>query len=707
MVGVRMETETKIDFNPRIPSLPRASAAPMLRLWYCQRCTHLLLPPGMTGTIAEDGQRYCATCAPFEVSDAPATSLFNVAPSKHVFTDMIPETAGAAAKSRFNTSSAGKDRDSRAAEASRKLWMVVGVAAVVVLGGVTVVHKFSSLKKSNSTLQASKTDESIVARKIVIAGTDSTTNALSKDKTGAPAKPLVDEKAERLAALNRAGGLFAPSSQSNSNSNGNTAPPVASDGGDTQRVSVSNPPNVLSASLSEKQQTGASSLRIEDFESQFRSASGFIESEKFSDADSLIVKISSDFSKAEWFAQQQKRVVEFRDKLEVQKQAFKQRVDEAVAAAKNAKNKDQLEALDRNWLSKRALGESTVQMAQPVFDAITVARSTLNAEFAARCKQIEVNFEKLAKRSQVKLNKTESEYALKFVDDTRALLRDDCELRDKYADKLAELNYDVSQTVSPERTVLGVEPVGRGSATTILAYDFSNRDQQKPWKFESDGQSPDKNLMSFDERGKFLVIKLNGSHPHDPGKGKRAPAAVMPFYFENTHWSFEADSAVLPVSGKEKRNSRPIYGIQISDGTDIIQVFAQECKRTEWGFGVRGVNEKTPHNNALAKLDDTGPMHFRIASEGGKIELSAWGRDKPIHISAPPKFEPKFVGLFVETHENEENVAVSFTNVTLKGGLSTSRVNELYNQHRAESVKAFKAQLACKLPKSAPIQPKK
>ena len=701
-----MELETQLNATLPASVQPHASTYSAVGLWYCQRCTTLILPPGAVGIKSEEGQRYCASCAPFEVKDAPATSLITVVPGR--FSDYVPERVGAAASSRFNTNSSTiKGGGSKPAPATQTRWIVGGFVAACLIGGFVLMRPGSSPAKTNTVAQL-PAQEPIVKKTVVIGGSDAAV-VTEKNTTPTAAKvSLFDERAARMEALAHAGGILSPGPQTNANPNSNNGvPPTDVNPVSAPIASNSVQPPQAAQPVAKEQQLGAAPS-AEAIDNQLNAIAGLLRSEKYSDAEAVLAKLSKDRANADKESPQQKRVIEVRDTLAAQKQAFEQRGRDAIALAQGAKTADRLADLDAAWKRKMDAGGSTAQTAKQVLDAVCDARKRIKAELDARSDAFEKSLNLYAKRPPAKTGKADADTAagLKFVADARTQLLDDRELFARYADRLGELYLDLTANRSSDRAVFGVEPVSRGSAISILAYDFSTPEQSKAWKFEGGGAGAEKNSMIVDERQKSLVIKVSGEHPFDPDKGRRAPIATLPFLFDNASWSFEADSVETQTTAK--KNVRPFFGIQVSDGgKNVIQVFARELKKTEWGFGIRAADGKEPHNTTLGKLDEPLVIHFKMTCENGKIELSAGPRDKqPIKVSVPLKFEPTSAGLFVETHDADENVSVNFFNVSTRGVLNTSKVGEIFKRQRAEEIKTFKAHLL-KPAVPASVPPKK
>lgn len=696
-----MEPKTLTEFERDLAPPSLSPAIKALGLWYCHRCTMMILPAGSKGKEAADGERYCTACTPVVVEVPPGMTATGVTLA---FVEPTYK-AGAAKEAARNrnrphgTSVADKVRDPRSGPAKNnnaKFVWIGGGSAVALIFGFLIFHTDGS---SNKLAVARSTPiEQPIALKSAVPVTDGAALALEKngsDKSGseksaalkkvsdgAPKPGAADEKSLRAEAQARAGGLFA-SLQNGATNLGSPAPAAA----------AANPSaKALSESTEERARAAASAQSMDDFETRFKTVQPLIDAEKYSDAENLLTAISKAFSAEPWWTKNADRVTKAQETVQQKNSELEQRARDAAALAQAAAKKEQLDSFENDWKGKLAIGGSTAKAAQQVLDAVRASRERLGkTESDARSNILAETFEKLEKRSQPKLAKADLECALKSLNELKAQLMADPALAAKFSDRWAALHFDLNVSRGAEQALLHVEPSGSGP--TDLNYDFKNAEQVAAWSFEGDGENS--GSIGYDSASKLLVLKAVGEHNLDPRNGKRVPMATLPFYLNTgVAWAFEAEAGAMKVHARKKEDQLPCFGILVSDGgTNVIRFCVKETRNNELTVYGRGAGDEKEITARLSgKMEDK--IRFRMACSSGRIFMSAMSNTKSADLGRMPiGFDPKFVGLYIETHDKEENASIAFDNVKISGMLDKTKISAAISVRRADAVNAVKIEL--------------
>src|SRR5947209_6298908 len=109
------------------PGLENAQSTSLL--WYCSRCTKLILPPGAAGVVVDDGGRFCEACAPFEIQASTVIARMPASKPSTPPTRSVSVRAGAFAASAAPQTATG----------SKTIWLV-GSAAAIGLALLGIFH---------------------------------------------------------------------------------------------------------------------------------------------------------------------------------------------------------------------------------------------------------------------------------------------------------------------------------------------------------------------------------------------------------------------------------------------------------------------------------------------------------------------------------------------------------------------------------------
>ncbi len=662
------ETNDEIACHAAPPSEPSAAAA--AELWYCSHCTNLILPPGEPGIVGDDGERFCQSCSPYEVK-SPPTVMANATP---------PIRSG---RQRLKSDS-GTNLKRGPAPHSRLIWIVGSAAAFMVAATSAILI---SSRATKMPAPQSATADPYVMKTIVLGASDNskpTTSALEATK-----KTEAAEKPAHAEIQTQGGGLFA-----------SMQPGVIGAADATPR----SPDN--KAKGGEVKAVASPELKIGDFDSRLKALDGLLDAERYSEANALLSGLAKDFDKAPWWKERAESYANASATYKERCDTFEQESRDALSQAKSVEQIDMLDKLEKEWKSRLALGEATAKPAQRILDAVIAGRERIaKASFEKRSGLVAEQFEKYEKRVKTKLPRTELDEALKALQELKAQMLDNAELGQRFCDRWAALQFDLNLSQSAERSAFHVDPSGSDPAEVF--YDFKDADQFKAWKFEGDGSNS--GGAEFDAAAKTVLLKANGEHHLDPKGGKRAPSLTLPFYFTPANWTFEADTALLKVHARDKRDQLPCYGILVSDGgANAIRLSIKESKKNELRLTARWAgDEKETVAHLPGKEEDK--LHLRIACTGGRVYLSAYansnGNAKALDVGRTAMgFEPKVFALYVETHDKDENATVEFDNVKLTGGIDKAKINAAMDARRSAEINAVKAEF-CRTPKPAPAAP--
>lgn len=701
-----MASEAKVKTSELGRADSPSLAAESTCLWYCQRCTYMIHPAGSEGIVKEDLKRFCKKCAPFEVSNPVATVAVSrkTSPTRQ-FTDNVPENAGAAARSRFNSRpengqghsmGSGKNRSQNPTKAQAWMW-VGGIASALVLMGV-VLFVATSNTPAKQTAEAQKPSTVPIEIKTVTIRNDPSQSPAPIPLASAPPTPVAAnaaaadiERGEMAKNLARADQLsrglmpIAPAGDKSAVALG--AKP--SDALRKELSAGSTPvvvPTAAAPTAAEKAPGAIDS--VANFEKQFTQFNRQLEDEKLADAALTLDKLPDIFSNAEWWSKSQGRIGEARQILKAKSDAFNQSakaaIDEAVAATTFA----QLDLLQKRWECKSCSNTSSTS-GKKVLQLICDSRNRVKAEFDTRCKSLDELFDKIQAKQLAKgIGRGSGDPAQKVLAEVRTRIEADPSLYEKYSDRWAEANFDISAMRNPERLIYGVD--ANGSGTVDLSYDFQNPDQLKSWKYE--GDCPESSSMTCDKSKKVLLLNVNKEHRFDPRTGKGGITAMIPFCFSASQpWSFDVDVALLKAVQRPKVDNAPNFGILISDGTNTLRAFVKESKRNELCLYTRSAPEDNEPGQCFPAHPEDG-LRIHLECKDGHVYVMATSATKQIPARTALKFEPKFIGMYVESPDKDEKAVIGFGNIKLKGTLDSSSVKTIVSARRSEAVNSFKAQ---------------
>jgi len=680
------DSDDKTKLIPPAPVPTTESGPAMVRLWYCQRCTTLILPPGERGKMAEDGQHYCTTCAPFEVQMPPSTAVFDSIGPNRTFTDMVPETAGAAA-SRFNSRS---QNSAATGKKSSRLWIGVGLAATAALlfVGIKLMRPSAPPAKPGVTVKSTSEQPSVV-KTIVIDG--------SQDSVTADKAQVVETPKQ--------GGLFATMQQGTAVP-ANGSPTAIPSPATTDRKAVgANGIDAANRKPGESQETlrtttnigaptvpvaAAPAIPIETFEAQLVAFDPLLKEDKFADADRLLRVVSLKFAKAEWWPEQKQRVTQLQMTLTTRKDEFIASSREAVEKTVTITTPAELDSLAKIWEAKSRIPGTTKQKADEVLKAICEARKRIAEDADSTIKKIEEDLDLLAKRTPASMPKAK---AIELVNDIQSRMAGNAHLKEKLGEKVFNAYYDVNISQSQERTVFGVTPQTRGVGKQELLYDFSSREQADAWKFEADAPQSDAYGLAYEESRRMLQFKVSGEHKSETNPKKPLlfpPLAKLPFCFEGkSAWTLEVMAGVLRTNQKDRKDINPEFGILISDGKSFVKASVRSDGKNKMKFFGRGFGED---KEVAFQKNPEEQVPLKMIYSDNRFTLYSGSSSKQVDLRAPLGFEPKYIAVTVETYEKEANTVVAFSSMKFAGTLSPDKVREHYEKRRSEAFTHFKAQ---------------
>lgn len=203
--------------RPRATKTTVRAAQNVTPLWFCSGCSKPIRPLGSSGTVHEDGRRFCAACLPFEVLEAPpAESLKTMGSSSARLALTRSGASGrtqgissarinALSESATGRISAAQGSLLAAKQSGRKL-LWAGVAALAVMA-LLVAGIF--LKSGSRNQSAVQLKQLTAGKALAITRAPETSAASPKSATAAAAAgEKLTDKEERHLALARSGGLF-------------------------------------------------------------------------------------------------------------------------------------------------------------------------------------------------------------------------------------------------------------------------------------------------------------------------------------------------------------------------------------------------------------------------------------------------------------------------------------------------------------------
>jgi hypothetical protein len=247
-----------------------------------------------------------------------------------------------------------------------------------------------------------------------------------------------------------------------------------------------------------------------------------------------------------------------------------------------------------------------------------------------------------------------------------------------------------------------VDPVG-GEANDLF-FTFNNDEQLAAWKFEGDGDNS--GGVEIDKAAKTLLLKVNGEHGWDTGKGRHPPIFQIPFNFNPNNWYVEADTHLLKSHAHDKKDQNPNFGIFISDGgSTVVRLSAKEARKGDIHIVAQGgnCNEKETQGHIPGKQEE----HFKLRIQGsaGVLSFSAVSQTRQIGFGRVRfSFEPKFVGVFLETHDKDEAAVAAFDNVRIAGAFDKEKIKAVIEARRIAEISAVKNELLHLQKPAAPKQ---
>ncbi|HLX62716.1 MAG TPA: hypothetical protein VKX17_15675 [Planctomycetota bacterium] len=662
------------DKSPNPASDPAPASG---EFWYCSHCSKMILPPGTCGMVAGDGEHYCSHCAPFEITPSCATPIDS--PFGHKLVWRSRPKAPPPPPVLTNT--------------SRKFW--IGGAAGILTGALVAAFcfNFTGAKKPDEARPAAEPrteSRAVVEKKVEPAAKAQLIAVAARESESEEHRARIEPpKAGSIAALRSGEGELAKntydaaktkSAETRPRQNAvELAPLQEGDGKPPLQTAAGKPPL----------QEAAANPRAAEFEMEFAAAAELVAREKFSDAQAQLDAIAKENANAAWWPEIRDRLVQARMDLRTKFEALDTDASAAAQHAKAASSAAALNEIEGAWKPRLACGEMTAQPAKRVLDAVRLARERLGKnETEKHCAAFAGSLENLERRTKSPLPKHELDAALSSLQELKTKLVADPKCAELYAERWAKVNFDLGCESNVERTILKVQPAG--GAQTELLYDFKNSDQATAWKFERGGGSGDARV-EFD--AKALVLQVSGEQHADARAGKSAPSAQIPFYMAGEAWTLEADTHILNAKARDKKDLDPCYGILVTDGgKNSVHFSARETRKGELALSARLSDEHEAAAKLSGKQEDR--VHLRIVCNANMAAFSAGINGKTDTVGrARLNFEPKFIGLYVETFDKDEDARVAFENVKLTGTLDKDKIKAAVGSRRNGEIEAQRTEL--------------
>lgn len=653
-------------------------------LYYCSRCTKLIHPPGGEGTHVE-GKRFCLECAPYETQNQPATAYVSSSASGRVefvrgssarlkVSDAVEVSAARASSGRMSavasssrTSSVSSSRAAVVRPPSRKLkWAAAAAIAAMLLLVAGVFIKGGALQPQKPTTAA------VIPPKH--------TPKVEPLAPPAPPRPLTEHE-KRQQALAQGGGLF-----------GNLRPDEVATAPALPTLPA--PPRLAPAEV--RPEAAEPALRIEELDAAVESLQPLLEKERFSEASEMLEDLKKKFSQVPGWETKKDLITQSRELLQRRYAGYEQIAADATAQAQAASTLAAIDELEKSWTPRMALGDMSARQARRVLDAARQSRARLSADSDKRLASFGDKLQEIEKHSKGKLSKADMDKWLKALHEFKLQLRNDPATAEKIAERYAALKVNLLRARGPEKLFYNLEPCTGDNCD--LKYDFANADQAAPWKFEGDGATA--GGIQLDPKKKTVTLSVAGTQRprtvFEEPKDLRAANVQLPFLFNTANWTVEADVAVTKAREREKKEQNPVYGIFISDGgANMVRFSAQELSKGVLQLNARAPgaeNEKDKQARMPAKHSDK--LRLRMECRSGVVSFGvSAGAHSASSGRAKLTFEPKLVGVFIETRDPEENAALTLSSFKLSGAWDKEKLNAAIEARRAAESAALKSEL--------------
>lgn len=616
----------------------------LVPLWYCTCCTRLILPSNPT-YMNSTGTRLCAECAPAELKDPAATAVIKSPPSTQKRATV--RTASARVSPPKVIGQARDSVRSSPPRPSHKLFWagtVAFVAMLLLVAGIFIKGGSNSNQQARAETRPVPQPQPQPKQNIAPAPVDKSMHP-----------------ADSKASTNPSGGLFA---------NMKPGLPFAA----TPAAEVA-------------------ALKIDEFNAAFEPYSSLLEKQRFSEAAALLDNLNMKFSKAPWWETKKDSLVQARETLQRRYAEYEQSARDAAAQAAAASTLAAIEQLEKTWAPKTALGDMSAKAAAGVVDAARRSRERLARAESERFAALAVSLDKIEKRLKPKLARGEADAAVKALQDFKVHLGDAATAA-KFSDRIAGLNVDIRLARGPEKLLYNLEPCPNDNCE--LKFDFAHPEQESAWKLE--GEIPESGAFQVDSKKKTLFLNSTGRHLFDAAGNGGVPALSLPFYFSNASWSLDSEMRITKSRehDRDKKELNPAFGIFVSDGAaNILRFSVKESSRGMLQLGLNGSGvEASKDKPARIAGKQEDKIRLRMECRNGSVGFGVTVANHPATSGrAKIGFEPKFVGIFLETHDAEENASLAVTSFKLNGEWDKNRLNAAVEAKREAERAALKSEL--------------
>jgi len=627
-----------------------SSGSSIRQLWYCAKCTRMITPPGAEGTVAPDGEHYCAKCA----LARPGTKTVNLSAGA----SRLALKAARPGDASEQPVSAAKSSVLRAvADKKKKNLRLVLAAAACLAAAVTGGILMFSPKKPEERAQAETPKPgNTPARAVSTVSRSGGTPADAKAAVAAPPAPA-DTARSDFSRITGPSFLVSGDQKPEAAIVTKKAAPAAEAGGAPH-------PGALS-------QAPAPDNNLKAYEEELRKAEEHSKKDRYGLALQLLKGMSKRFSTAPWWEANKGRV---KKAEELARQQAADAAAEAEDARTQVRRSDKLEYLSQTeaaWNAQLAnlsvpgqpADEEAAQPVRLVLKAVSDRRAQLTEQrkqaVLAKITPLLDGLERQLKGKELNL-----EAARKTIEELATQAADSGALDANLAERLAGLRFDAAASHESELSFYKVPARKTGNGIEIQ-YDFSSPEQFAAWTLEDPGDA------ALDAAKGALVMK----HPSDKNNKREQRLARLPFdCFQPAQWGIEVE-AVL-TSNKNKLE----YGVFVSDGTgNIVRLGAKQQNSANVAavLGGQAPGKGLKQRPRLVSGNTKEPAFLQMSCQQGFLRCtgSAGGRPWAFDPEKLP-FEPRFAGLYIHDHEHEEEASVAFRKLRLVGALNTTRMRQ-------------------------------
>lgn len=624
-------------------------SSPSQHLWYCVKCTRMINPPGSEGIVTPEGEHLCANCAPAKRS-ASVRLKTGESPSGSSKPVLKPaQSAASAGAGATSKSNALRPAASQSAEKTLPVGAVVCVvgAAILVVG---LIVAFSGKPPERETAAAPKP---AIAPAPKSEPDSSTTNAPMVRKPGESAAVPGTQSPVGTSAARPAGPSFLQGMDRSS------AAPVAA------AVPADSAPKGAA-------QPAATESSLPQFQEELKKALQSDEKGRYGVALQQLKDLSKRFEAAQWWDDNKAQVGKAEQDAQ---QHLADYGAEAEDARKRVRESDKLDALakvETTWKTRlealtaagQPMDELVAQSARGVLKVVAERRAQI-AEQKRQAAAVEVAKQVEVLERQTRATGFNREASRKTLDDIEALALDAGVIDVNLAERFAALHFDVAASHEADLAFIKV-PVKTSGSTVDIQYDFSSPEQLGGWLFDEGIDA------SVDAAKRALTIK----HPCDKHNPRDTRMIRLPFdCFQAGQWSVEVDVSL--VSNKNKLE----YGMLVLDGAGNVVRLAV-WQRTVKDIAI-DLNGKVPGKGDIKQRDrlvsgnTKDPLHLRLSCQGGMVSGS--GLDMANGRSGASEaeklgFEPKFLALYIQVRDKEEDSSAVFSKLKITGQLNLPKM---------------------------------